>query len=228
MGVLLDRIKIESKGNIPQYYKDNVSMLYRKYEQPDQITVKSQPISKMSDGYFYFITYKDESNWMQYSPIFFCDWKRFDDKIIGYAVNFNFIPFEYRVALFDNLINDLYTEEQFTGISFESMYKELLKIGYEYALVEYDLSRIQTCYRISINIVSNFLYSSYPTVKYDPAKLYQIWVKKLETRELRHQEIIKQVASDLFEVKEELEGKYETLNDHLKRFQRNHRKFGKL
>ena len=225
MGNLVDQIKLESKGNIPQYYKDNTVMLYNKYKSPDEL-VKPIPVKKMSEGLFYFLMYQDESNWMQYSPIFFVDWKEFGDMIIGYGVNMNFIPLEHRAALFDNIIRDLDNEDQVRGMSFEGMYKQLLRMGYEYALVEYDMRRIVQCYHISVKILPKFLYSSYPKNKYDPKKLYDIWAKKLAGREQRHQEIIKQLATDFYKTTEEIEMKYDELSDHMKRVQRNHKKFG--
>lgn len=225
MGKLIDAIQSESGGNIPDYYKKNTISLYNRYKSPDK-EVRSIPVSKMSEGAFYFLLYRDESNWMKYSPIFFVDWKEFDDMIIGYGVNMNFIPLEYRAALFDSIILNLEDEDQVRGLNFESMYKQLLRIGYEYALVEYDMRRIERCYHISINILPNFLYSSYPKNKYDPQKLYDIWYKKLSGREQRHQEIIQQLATDFFKVTEEIEMKYDSLSDHMKRVQRNHKKFG--
>jgi len=139
----------------------------------------------------------------------------------------NFIPLEIRASIFDEMFANLEEENQINGISFEKMYKRLLRVGYEYALVEYDMSRVERCFHISIRILPRFLYSSYPTNKYDPEKLYSIWLKKLEKRELRHQEIITQLSSDLYKTTEEIELKYDALSDHMKRFKRNYDKFGK-
>lgn len=225
MGILIDTIKIESGGNIVKYYKENTVMLYNKYRNPDEL-VKAISVGKMAEGQFYFLMYYDESNWMQFSPIFFVDHKEFEDKVIGYGVNMNFIPLEYRAALFDKIIHNLDDENQVRGMNFEGMYKQLLKLGYEYALVEYDMSRIKQAYHIKLQILPKFLYSSYPKNKYDPQKLYSIWKKKLEKREQRHQEIIQQLSSDFYKVTEEIEMKYDVLSDHMKRVQRNHKKFG--
>lgn len=234
MGELIKVIENQSKGDIVSYYKENTTLLYNYYTgknpHPDIAptnAVKPTPVSKIQDGMFYFLTYQDESNWMQYSPIFFVDHKEFEDRIIGYGVNLNFIPLEIRASIFDEMFPNLEEENQINGITFESMYKRLLRVGYEYALVEYDMSRVERCYHISIHILPRFLYSSYPTNKYDPDKLYSIWVKKLEKRELRHQEIIQQLSSDLFKTTEEIEMKYDSLSNHMKRFKRNHDKFGK-
>jgi hypothetical protein len=56
-------------------------------------------------GGFYFLHYKDDSNWLKYAPVFMVDFKKFEDKIILLAVNFNFVPIEIRVMLFDKFIS---------------------------------------------------------------------------------------------------------------------------
>lgn len=233
MGFLRDVIKQESGGDVTDnsylvhYFKDNVSYMYNLYTKPDGKLVDPIIISKIVNGYFYFLTYRDESNWMQYSPIFFCDWKKFDNKIIGYGVNFNFIPIEIRVAIFDTYIKNFEDPNIFSSITFEKMYKMLLKYGYEYALVEYDLARIVSIFKIDITILPNFLCSTYPSIKYDPINLYNIWKKKLETREMRHQEIIQMYSDDfLSEYIGDITEKYDQLSNHIKRLKRNNDKYG--
>ena len=38
-------------------------------------------VGQMQKGAFYFLQYQDDSNWMQYSPIFTVDFKKFGDLI---------------------------------------------------------------------------------------------------------------------------------------------------
>jgi hypothetical protein len=224
MGVLNDRIESEAKKDIPKYYKENTNKMYNLYRKPDKL-VKPVRIGDLSPGKFFFMMYYDESNWMQYSPILFIDSKKFENKIIGYAINFNFIPLEIRSGMLDKMIKDLEDNDQLSSITFENAYKMLLKVGYEYALVEYDLIRVERLYQIDFEILPNFLYSSYPKNKYDPEKLYSIWLKKLETRELRHQEIIQSTVKDFFDITEDISEDYKALEGHIKRLQRNARKF---
>jgi hypothetical protein len=224
MGDLLQKIKDNSNGNIVDYYKENTMELYNKYKNPDKF-VKTISVKNMADSHFYFIHYADDSNWMRYSPIFFVDIKKFEDMIIGYGVNLNFLPLEVRGGFFDKMVDT--TGSNVTGVNFDSIYKQLLKIGYEYALVEYDMRRIERSYLIDFSILPEFLYSSYPKNKYDPDKLYSIWAKKLETREQRHQEIIQQLSTDFFKATEEISGKYDQLSGHLNRVKKGHEKYGK-
>jgi CRP-like cAMP-binding protein len=64
----------------------------------------------MSKGGFYFIHYKDDSNWMRYSPVFVVDFKKFNNIIMIMGVNFNFIPIEVRETIFDegDSLNGIY------------------------------------------------------------------------------------------------------------------------
>jgi len=224
MGALNDRIEAEAKKDIPKYYKDNTNKMYNLYMKPDEL-VKPINVSKISGGRFFFFIYHDISNWMQYSPVLFVDYKKFDDKLIGYAINFNFIPLEIRSGMIDEILEDLEDDNQLYWLTFEKAYKMLLKVGYEYALVEYDIKRLERVYKIDLDILPEFLYSSYPTNKYDPKKLYSIWLKKLETRELRHQEIIKTTVSELFDITEEISKSYEALLGHIQRLQRSIKRF---
>jgi len=225
MGVLLDKIKSDlSSVSLTEYYKRNTDLLYSLYESPKD-GVSGVRLGDMEEGRFYMMIYKDDSNWMMYSPIFLVDYKKFEDKIILYGINLNFIPLEIRAGFFDKYLRDLVNDNQFRGISFEKAYKELLKIGYEYALVEYNIQRVLRSYSISMNILHNFLYSSWPTNKYDPQKLYSIWVKKLETKEQRHQAIIKTLVDDYYKDTSELEKDVSILKDRIDRIQKGENKF---
>ena len=224
MGILQEKIDSEAGGDIPQYYKDNTSKMYELYNNPVE-GIKGINTSDIVNGTMLFLLYYDESNWMQYSPVLFIDHKSFDNKLIGYAINFNFIPLEIRSAMLDKIINNLEDKYQLSSITFEYAYKMLLKVGYEYALVEYDMKRVKKVFEIGFELLPNFLYSSYPANKYDPTKLYSIWYKKLETRELRHQEIIQTTMEDFFDITTELSKDFDALKGHIKRLQRNIRKF---
>ena len=57
MGILVDAINLESKGNIVNYFKDNTSELYNQYRSPDGKLVKGIPVSDMIHGRFYFLNY---------------------------------------------------------------------------------------------------------------------------------------------------------------------------
>ncbi len=224
MGFLNDRIKLNSNGDIANYFKENSLKLYSYYKEPKD-GVKIIPISDIQEGSFYFLMYSDESNWMKYAPVFVVDHKKFDNQIIIYAINFNFLPLEIRSGFFDRFIKTLEEDPKFLNIDFESAYKELLRVGYEYSLMEFSARRVQRVYEIPIAILPEFLYSSWPANKYDPNKLYQIFYKKLETKAQRHADMIKIMADEYFDILKSVDKDFGEMNEHIKRLLRNENKF---
>lgn len=230
MGHLLDRIKISQKAfghDIVEYYTNNTLFMYDKYQKSDDMC-KSIPVQDIFPGGFYFIQYLDDSNWMRWSPIFCCDYRKFSNMIVILGVNFNFIPLEIRSTIFDKFITEKdFEKNSLLEVNFKGMYAELLKYGFEYSVVEYNVPQIKFAHRINLELLPRFLYSSFPKNKYDPRKLYQMWGKKLETREQRHSEIITSVLSDFYEVDKEISDKYTALKDHIDRLQKSYMKYGK-
>ena len=146
MGDLLEHVKLSNLvyGNgIVDNYKNNSLYFYNKFQKSDK-EVTSMPVGKMQIGGFYHLHYRDDSNWMKYSPIFTADFKKFGDMIIIMGVNFNFIPLEVRVSIFDSYIKEEdFERDSLLPVTYEGIYRELLKYGFEYALVEYNLSQVE-------------------------------------------------------------------------------------
>ena len=229
MGALKDLIKTDKDlyGKNPvTFYKSNTLYLYPKYAKSDE-DCKSVPIKDVVPGGFYFLQYLDDSNWMMYSPIFCVDFKRVNNLLVILAVNFNFIPLEIRADIFDKFIlqKDI-DENRLLKVNYEGMYSTLLRYGFEYSLVEYNAAQIKYSHRINLKILPRFLYSSHPKNIYDPKKLLEIWTKKLETREQRHQEMIVTVLNEFYDVDNEISEKYSVLEDHIKRLQKSMLKYG--
>lgn len=224
MGVLSKQIK-EQLGSmsIPDFYKNNTILFLNKFKNPDD-KCNIVPISDIFIGGVYFILYLDDSNWMKYSPVFVVEYKM--RKMI-FGVNFNFLPLEIREAFFDKILINLTDNQQMLNISLELVYKQLIRFGFEYSIVEYDISRIKAVYHIDISMLSNFIYSGHPKNKYDPNKLYSIWEKKLSTKEARHKEMTQTVLSDFYEVKKDLLDEMSVLKEHFNRFKRNQDKYGR-
>ena len=105
MSELLERVKLSNiiyGKDIPDVFKQNSLFFYEKYRNSDK-EVLCITSGNMKLGYFYHLHYKDDSNWMKYSPIFVVDFKKFDNQIIIIAINFNFIPLEIRTTIFGAL-----------------------------------------------------------------------------------------------------------------------------
>lgn len=229
MGVLQDKVDLSLLvyGNgIAENFKNNSMFFYEKYQKSDKL-VTSVAVSDIQIGGFYFLQYLDDSNWMQYSPIFTTDFRKFNNMIILFGVNFNFIPLEVRVSIFDKFI----TEENFEKdtplkADYQGAYKELLKFGFEYAMVEYNLIQVKYVHKISIDVVPRFLYAQHPKNKYDPNKLMQIWNAKIGEKSERNKEMMASMLSDFYDIKGEIKDQYKVLKDHIQRIQKSVEKYG--
>jgi len=230
MGPLMERVKLSQKvfgTDIVDYYKNNTEYMYDLY---GKSTNECESVNKedITVGGFYHLVYRDDSNWMRYSPIFCCDYRKMGNMIIIMGVNFNFIPLELRPKIFDPFITEKNIEEnEIIKVNFRGMYSELLKIGFEYSIQEYNVAQIDRIHRINLEILPRFLYSSFPTNKYDPNKLMDTWKKKIETKEQRHREIIQTVLSDFYDIENGINEKYDALGGHIKRLQKSYSKYGR-
>jgi hypothetical protein len=226
---LSERVKLSLlvNGNgIVENFKNNSLYFYELYgKSTDDFTNIS--VADMYPGGFYFLHYVDDSNWMKWSPVFVGDYKKFSDKIVLFCVNFNLIPLEVRVLLFDKFITEKdFENNSFLKVDFQGIYNELRKLGFEYALMEYDASRIKIVHRVNLNLLPRFLYHQHPKNKYDPEKLIEIWETKIKTREKRHQEMTLALINEFFEVNSEISDKYNVLKKHIQRLQNNIKKYG--
>jgi len=229
MGELIDRLGIRmlvDGSGLADNFKNNSLYFYEKYQKSDDM-VNAINISDIIPGYFYHFHYLDTSNWMMYSPVFVTNYKKVSNQIIIFAVNFNFIPLEIRAYLFDKYMDTQnFEKEAELKVTYEGMYSELKKYGFEYALVEYNASQIKMVHRIKMDLVPRFLIAAHPKNKYDPAKLFEIWQVKIKDKDKRDKEIMQSTIDDFFNVKGEINEKYVLLKDHIKRIQTNMRKFG--
>lgn len=230
MGELRKTIKELTTIGVPKFFKENSLYYYKQYRSPDKSIVNPIPVSNMYNGGIYFLYYQDESNWMQLSPILCVDIR---DKRIIFGINLNFLPLEIRMDLFDTIVNSLEDNNKqssgmtpFNFLNFEKAYKLLLRRGFEYAIVEYDISRIVRVYEIQYDQLPTWIYSQHPKNIYDPNKLYQIWASKLKDRPERHKELISKLVEDFYNVTDELIDNSTALKKHFQRLQRNQEKFG--
>tara|TARA_X000000368_G_scaffold186188_1_gene146976 strand:- start:3902 stop:4591 length:690 start_codon:yes stop_codon:yes gene_type:complete len=229
MGVLMDKLNLSLlvNGNgIVDNFKNNSLFFYESYQKSTEF-IENIAISDIYPGNFYFLHYYDDSNWMKYSPVFVVDYKKFEDKVILMAVNFNFIPIEIRVKLFDKfIIQEDIENERALKVDFTGMYSELLKVGFEYSLVEYNSAQIKFVHKISLNILPRFLYHQHPINKYDPNKLMSIWEAKLSGREQRHKEIMLMTLDEMYNIETDITEKYQQMSGHIKRIQKSIQKYG--
>jgi hypothetical protein len=147
--------------------------------------------------------------------------------IVLMGINFNFIPLEVRVSIFDKfIIEDDFEKDSLLKVDYKGVYSELLKFGFEYALMEYNLIQVKLVHKISMDMIPRFLYSQHPQNKYDPNKLMQIWNAKIGERDDRHKEMMTSLLSDFYEVDGDIKDKYKMLKDHIQRIQKSLQKYG--
>ena len=229
MGELVDRVGLRMlvDGNgLADNFKNNSLYFYDKYQKSDDL-VRAIGVNNIIPGYFYHFHYLDSSNWMMWSPVFVTNYKKVSNQIIIFAVNFNFLPLEIRVYLFDKYMDrQNFEKEAELKVTYEGMYSELKRYGFEYALVEYNAIQIKLVHRIKMDLIPRFLISAHPKNKYDPAKLFEIWQVKIKDRDKRDNEMMQATIDDFFDYKGEISEKYILLKDHIKRIQYNMRKFG--
>ena len=228
MGLLDDKVKLSLlvNGNgLADNYKNNALYLMDKVTKTDD-EYQAINVSDIDTGSFYFIQYKDKSTWMQWSPVFIVNWKKFDNRIILFGVNLNFIPIELRISIFDPYFaEEFFEKDTFLKVDYNGMYNELLKWGFEYSLIEYNAIQVKMVHKINMDNVPRFLVSGHPLTKYNPDKLIQIWSKKIETREKRHNEMMTALVSDFYNLNKEIDSKYSALKKHILRIQNSLKNF---
>lgn len=229
MADLLERIKLNNLvygKDIFDNFKNNSLYFYDKYQKSDDL-VTSIPFGKITFGSFYFFHYQDESNWMGYAPVFTVEFKKFNNLIVVIALNLNFIPLEVRSLIFDPFIlPEDFEKDRDLKVDYEGIYNELKKYGYEWALMEFNLSQMVSVHRINMSQVPRFLYSQHPINKYDPKKLWEIWKAKLGKRKERDQELSKVVLDEFYDLSKDITDNFDQLKGRIQRIQRNLQKFG--
>jgi hypothetical protein len=240
MGILNEFVNYQVKvdgGDKASNFKLNCLYFFNKYRKSDKF-VERIPRTKIRTGGFYFLHYLDDSNWMKWSPIFAVSVKKFNNVIILYAINLNFIPLEIRVKIFDKLFNERDFKDSSPGdpwkkdvysrkFNFESIYTELVKYRIQYSVMEFNVAQIKMCHKIHLSEVPKFLYSQHPKNRYDPKKLIQIWSKKIKDSDKRDKEMSQLAVDEMYNLTNEISDKYIILKDHIKRLQSSFRKYGR-
>lgn len=229
MGALMDRVNLNMLvyGNgIEENFKNNSLFFMESYSKSTNL-IKAINVSNMQPGVFYFLHYLDDSNWMRYAPVLFVEQKNFNNKIILMCINLNFIPIEIRALFFDPYMNDEIFEKDIPlKVDYTKIYQELLKFGFEYALMEFNSIQVKMVHKISMEMVPRFLYSQHPKATYDPKKLMEIWNKKIETKSQRNKEMMSAMIKDFYDINGDISDKYKVMRDHIERIQKNLKKYG--
>ncbi len=229
MGHLTELVKLNLLvygKDLAENFKNNSLFFYNKYQKSDE-QVESVSSANIMSGGFYFFHYLDDSNWMKYAPVFVVDYKKLDNQVVLLAINFNFIPLEIRVGIFDKYIKESdFEKNSFLKVDYAGVYQELNSLGFAYSLMEFNLIQLKFAHRIHLSVLPRFLHSQHPICKYDPNKLMDIWSKKIKDRDLRHSEMMKSVLDEFYDTKKDLYGKYDLLKGHIDRLQKSAKRYG--
>jgi len=159
-------------------YKDNLSKLT--YDSTERIfylrknqnnEFKTISLDKLTIGKFYLIKYDYNGNKI-FCPIFPLEYKVIKNKNILYAVNLDYLPYEYKMDFFskffgyyDDILEKnkdrakVLEEPSLKGVNFETIYKLLKRNGgYEYAVTAFDLLKIKETNVISTTIMHRFIF----------------------------------------------------------------------
>lgn len=230
MAELMEKIKLSLLVNgdgVVDNFRNNSLFFYEKYQKSDEL-VKNIPITDIQPGGFYFLHYRDDSNWMKYSPVFITSYKMFEGKIVLFGVNLNFIPIEIRAGIFDKYVTEKdFEKNSFLKVDYNGVYEELRRWGFEYSLMEFNAAQIVYVHKIHLDLLPRFLYHQHPINKYDPKKLIEIWQAKIGARDQRHLEMSAMMIDELYDINSEISEKYSVMKDHVKRLQNSFKKYGK-
>ena len=119
-----------------------------------------------------------------------------------------------------------FEKNKFLKVDYNGMYSELIKYGFEYAIVEYNAQQIKLVHKIHMESIPRFLISGHPKNKYDPGKLFDIWKAMIADKDKRNQEIMKATMNDFYNARGESNEKYVLLKGHIQRIQNNMKKYG--
>jgi hypothetical protein len=240
MGELADRVKlallVNGNGEVDNFKKNSL-FFFNKYLKSDE-DIKNLQLRNIRSGGFYFFHYKDDSNWMKWAPVYLIEFKKLNDQIIFLCVNFNFLPLEVRVSVFDKFIQledfekggkpvkdyDKILERK---IKYDKIYRELKRINFTWCLQEFNAAQLVMVHKISMFMLPRFLYHQHPKVKYNPKKLIQIWKAKLADNVQRDKEMMTANLEDFYNINEDISDKYTELQDHIKRVRASYQKYGK-
>lgn len=223
-------------NNVKQQYQIDGDLMYSNNEKfiTEQINNQDEyiipvNINSIEKGGFYFILYNldgKSTNMEKFNPLLVCDWFDLQGTRWLYGISLNFIPMNIRVLIFNEILNanyqvvhdnlsiDVTKQNSLNNIDFVNMHKLLFNVGFEWSIRKFDMRLINSVYKISTNILTQFITMS--TIGFtgvDDFKLVEIWQKKINEQDVRQQKIIKELLNDYSEMKSNLNKTYSNLND---------------
>jgi hypothetical protein len=225
---LKDTIKEQFKLEGSAMYKTNAAYMTDglKGGSPEIVPINMVNIEK---GKFYFVFYDlagKSTKMEKFNPLLIIDWNDQDSTRYIYGVSINFIPVSIRTVFFNSLCNfntkileyntELETEKQYPleNIDFANIYKLLYSIGFEWSIRKFDAKLVNKIYSISTNILPIFLtMSTAQLTGVDDGKLLDIWKKKINEQETRHNKLLKEILGDYKNMEREITDAYKSVGE---------------
>lgn len=137
---------------------------------------KSISIDKINIGRFHLINYNYNGSFL-YAPILVIDYRVVENKHILYAVNLDYLPFDYKSIYFNKIYNTYKSifegnsdvnnvlEEKSLPINFKVIFNSLKTSGgYEFAITAFDITKIKECFLVSTSLLYVLIHSHMRTV----------------------------------------------------------------
>ncbi len=194
----------------------------------------SVPHAKLQVGKFYLINYDFNGNKL-YCPIFTIDYRlKESGKHVIYAINLDYLPFDYKVLYF-NKLQDLtkqlfefnadapdFMREKAIPINFEQIYNTLKDNGdYNYAISAFDVTKLTEIFGVSTNLMYLMIHVHLRPVNVALMKtLMESYEKGTEEREK-----LEKIISELDNVYETYEEDVQNYYKKLKSIEANYKLF---
>lgn len=165
------RNAIKKEGGLDRFILSSTDILldYRKDVNPSFMKL---PHKDLKIGAFFLIKYYYNGNNI-WCPIFTIEFRTAKNKNILYAINLDYLPYNYKMQFF-NLISktfvkvfdankdiDSVKKEYPLNVNFELIYRALQKTGgYNYSITAYDVTKIREIYKVSTNLLYRFIFLS--------------------------------------------------------------------
>lgn len=231
-----DTIREQHKLEGGNLYRTNYEYVTNNINDSRSNVIVPVNLSSIEKGKFYFMLYDlqgKSSKMEKFNPLFVIDWNDENNTRYLYAVSINFIPVSIRTVFFNSLCNfnldtiednkklTVEKQESFDNINFATIYKLLYSIGFEWSIRKFDCKLINKIYGVSTEILPIYItMSTAQMTGVDDGKIIDIWHKKIQEQEQRHNRMIKELVGDYEKMNKELTNAYKSVdvrNDNLEK-----------
>lgn len=181
-------------NNIKVLTDDSTVQIFQTAFKKPTWQIKPTNIQKIRKGGFYIIRY-NHNGINIWSPILTLRYKVKNNKNILYTIDFNYLPYEYRILFVDNLFKSNYhhikdngniqnvLEENSLDVRIENVYRWLQTNGSkEYSLTGFDVLKIVQIYAVSTTILDRFIFLN---TKYINKRMMLDTLEGLDNQNLR-------------------------------------------